>query len=153
VIPTGNPEDPIGPVAFQMVILDGSVALAWFFRDELDPYAEAVAARLPYLELVVPVIWSLEIANSLIVGERRRRSTREEAEEWRGYVASLRLTVESQTTDRVFSSILNLARTHNLSAYDASYLELALRLNLPLATLDRRLHAAAQTSGVTIFSP
>ena len=135
------------------VVLDGSVALAWHFEDEADPYADAVAARVPELEFVVPSIWGVEVANAVLVGERRGRADRVQAEAWKSRVTILPLVMDIQDPSEVLGATLELARLHNLSAYDASYLELAIRRNLPLATLDKKLRAAAQTSGVTIFSP
>jgi predicted nucleic acid-binding protein len=134
-------------------ILDGSVTLAWYFKDEADPYADAIAARFPGVVAVVPTIWPLEVANALLMGERRKRSTEAQATKWLGYLASLPITVDDETTARAWSDVLSIARTHNLSAYDAAYLELALRRALPLATLDDKLQAAATAVGVAAYQP
>jgi predicted nucleic acid-binding protein len=134
-------------------VLDGSVSLAWYFRDEADPYADAVAARFPNIEAVVPTIWPLEIANAVLMGERRKRSTEAQAAKWLGFLGSLPIAVDDESTLRAWSDVLRLARAHNLSAYDATYLELALRLALPLASLDNRLKAAASAVGVAEFKP
>src|SRR5205807_4128173 len=111
-------------------VLDGSVALAWCFSDESDPYADAIARRFPEIEPVVPTIWHLEVANALLVGERRGRSDQADTAHWTAYLASLPIMVEEQAGARVFRDVLSLARTHALSAYDAAYLELALRRGL-----------------------
>ena len=129
-------------------VLDGSLALAWYFKDRADPYADAVAARA-----AVPLIWPLEVANAVLMGERRQRSTEAQATVWLGYLASLPIAVDDETNDRAWGEVLSLARAHRLSAYDAAYLELALRRGLPLATLDDKLKAAASAVGVPMFAP
>jgi predicted nucleic acid-binding protein len=105
------------PEAF---VLDGSVSLAWYFKDEADPYADAIAARFPGAKAVVPTIWPLEVANAVLMGERRKRSTEAQATRWLGYLGSLPITVDDETTQRAWSDVLSLARAHNLSAYDAA---------------------------------
>lgn len=134
-------------------VLDGSLALAWYFKDEANSYADAVAARFPVAHAAVPMIWPLEIANALLMGERRLRSTEAQATRWLRYLNSLPIAVDEETNSRAWVEVLNLARTHHLSAYDAAYLELALRRGLPLATLDGKLKAAASTLGVPAFAP
>ncbi len=125
----------------EAIVLDGSVALAWYFKDEASSYADAVVNRFPRVQVVVPAIWPLEVANAVLMGERRKRR-------WLGYLSSLPITVDDEMTARAWSDTLNLARAHNLSAYDAAYLELARRRGLPLATLDDKLKAAASVAGV-----
>ena len=134
-------------------VLDGSVTLAWYFKDEADAYADGVAARFPGVQAVVPVIWPLEVANAVVMGERRKRSTEAQAAKWLGYLASLPIAVDDESNVRAWNDVLNLARTTNLSAYDAAYLELALRRGLRLATLDDRLKAAASALGVPGYTP
>ena len=134
-------------------ILDASVALAWCFSDEADPYADAVARKLPHVGAVVPVIWHLEVANALVVGERQGRCDQADTSSWTTYLSALPITVEDQHGPRVFRDVMALARARNLSVYDASYLELARRRDLPLATLDGRLKDAAAAVGVEPFDP
>jgi predicted nucleic acid-binding protein len=134
-------------------VLDGSLALAWYFKDEADPYADAVAARFPAARAVVPLIWPLEVANAVLMGERRQRSTEAQAAQWLSFLGSLPIAVDDETSDRAWGEVLSLARAHRLSSYDAAYLELALRRGLPLATLDDKLRAAASALGVPAFAP
>jgi predicted nucleic acid-binding protein len=134
-------------------VLDGSLALAWYFQDEADPYADAVAACFPAARACVPLIWPLEVANALLMGERRQRSTEAQAAQWLTYLRFLPIAVDDQTNDRAWNEVLSLARANRLSAYDAAYLELAVRRGLPLATLDDKLRAAASTLGVPAFAP
>jgi predicted nucleic acid-binding protein len=132
-------------------VLDGSVAFAWCFSDEANPYADAVARKLPHMGAVVPSIWHLEVANAMLVGERRGRCDQADTSSWTAFLASLAIVVDEHSGPRIFSAVLALARAHNLSAYDGAYLELALRRGLPLASLDKPLNAAAVAVGVDLF--
>ena len=132
-------------------VLDASVALAWYFQDEAHPYAEAVARSFPAFAAVVPTVWPLEVANALLMAERRRRGTSATASQWASYLAALPIAIDDQSLGRVFGDVLSLARAHNLSVYDASYVELAVRSGLPLASLDERLRSAARAAGVEMF--
>lgn len=134
------------------IVLDCSVALAWCFADEADPYADAIARLLPKMRVTVPVLWHLEVANALLMGERRKRSTQADTIQWMGYLRSLRLVVDEEMATRAWSDTLAIARAHDLSAYDAAYVELARRRGLPLATLDRRLAKAAKAAGVSLYA-
>jgi len=133
------------------LVLDCSVTLAWCFPDEKAPYPQGVLDALAVAEALVPTLWSLEVANSLLVGERRKRSTLADTVAWIGFLSALPIRVDDETTLRAWADTLHLARTQNLSSYDATYLELAMRRNLPLATLDDKLKKAAAASGVTLF--
>ena len=134
-------------------VLDGSVALAWLFLDEQNPYADAIIAKLPNLEMLVPRLWHLEIANVLLVGERRKRCSQADTTQWLSYLARLPIVVDSSTETRAWSDTIGLARQHGLTAYDAAYLEVAIRQGVPIATLDAPLEAAAKAAGVPIYQP
>jgi predicted nucleic acid-binding protein len=138
------------PVGF---VLDGSVTLAWFFEDEADEYAVAVEDSLPMFPAIVPSLWPLEVANAALVGERRKRTTEAKVTEFLSLLNQLPITLDDETANRAWRESLNLARAHNLSVYDATYLELALRRSLPLATLDDKLKTAAAAVGVVEFQP
>ena len=132
-------------------VLDGSVTMAWGFEDEADAYAEAILDRMPELQAHVPSLWSLEVANALLVGERRQRITSADAAHFLAILGSFPITVDGETVAHAWTDTMHLARAHNLSSYDASYLELAIRLGLPLAALDGRLKTAAAAVGVPLF--
>ena len=134
-------------------VLDGSIALAWYFADEADAYADEVGRQLPAVEAIVPTIWPLEVANAVLMGERRKRSTPAQAATWISHLLTLPITVDGETSAHALGAILNLARMQSLSAYDAAYLELAMRRGLPLATLDDQLKVAAAAVGVPLFVP
>ena len=140
----------VTPPAF---VLDGSVALAWYFADEQDAYADAVGLALPGTAAVVPALWHWEIANTLVVGERRGRSTEAQATAFLARLAGQPVVTDPDAAGHAWAETIRLARAHNLSAYDAAYLELAVRLSLPLATLDARLKAAAKAAGVSVYPP
>lgn len=137
--------------ATDRLVVDSSIALAWCFADENDTYADAIAALFPQIEVVVPSLWHLEIGNALMVGERRGRNTQADTVQWTSFLRSLPVVIDAETMTRAWSDTLSIARSQNLSAYDASYLELALRLGLPMATLDSKLKAAATTAGVPLY--
>jgi predicted nucleic acid-binding protein len=132
-------------------VLDNSIVMAWSFEDETDEYADAVLDRLAKARAVVPALWPLEVANALLMGERRKRSTEAETINWTGILASLPIVIDGETNAHARSGTLSLARGHNLTAYDAAYLELAIRRSLPTATIDRKLKTAAEAVGVAIY--
>jgi predicted nucleic acid-binding protein len=134
------------------IVIDSSVAMSWCFPDENAPYARAVLRVLPTLGGVVPSLWPLELANSLVVAERRSRLTEADSNRFVVLVDSLTISIDAETPVRAKHQTLSLARAHNLSAYDASYLELAMRRGLPLATLDQRLRNAAAAVGVQLYT-
>jgi len=132
-------------------VLDGSVTMVWGFEDEADEYAEAILERMPDLQAHVPSRWPLEVANALLVGERRRRITSAETARFIAILGAFPITVDDQTVGHAWADTMHLARAHNLSSYDAAYLELAIRLGLPLAALDGKLKTAAGAMGVPLF--
>ncbi|HEY9711379.1 MAG TPA: type II toxin-antitoxin system VapC family toxin [Oculatellaceae cyanobacterium] len=131
-------------------VLDCSVAISWCLVDENDNYASAILAMMPDFEAFVPGIWSLEVANTLLVAERRNRMNQEQSELAIALLQSLLIHVDEATDSKALSSTLVLGRQEGIAAYDAAYLELALRLELPLATLDTRLAEAATRCGVEL---
>jgi predicted nucleic acid-binding protein len=125
--------------------------MAWYFADEKNPYADRVARQLLHGAALVPLHWPLEMANTLCVGERRKRSTQAQAAKLLHSLAVLPITIDDDTNLHAWTGILSLAREQNVSVYDAAYLELALRRDRPLATLDDALNAAAHRVGVPIY--
>lgn len=133
-------------------VLDASVSLAWCFEDEETPYASSVFDRLRKDQALVPTIWPLEVANTLLVGERRGRLTLAMSTRFVRTLSGLLITVDDRTSETALGPVLALSREYGLSAYDASYLELAARAGLPLATQDDRLRMAAERSGVDVLA-
>lgn len=133
-------------------VLDASLALRWFLEDETDrQYSLAVLASLAENNALVPVLWFYEIGNGLLMAHRRKRIARGQLE---GFLSRLKaLPIEAAAHDPTEALELPaLAQTHGLTNYDAAYLALAMRRNLPLATTDRELRRAAASAGVAIFS-
>lgn len=134
------------------VVLDASVAVAWCFPDEASDYADAVLVALGEYGISVPAVWSLEVANALLVGERRKRLQQSEIQRFIALLEGLSIVQDGPAPVESVSRVLPLARQYGLSAYDAAYLELAVRQNVPLATLDGELRKAGKRAGVPLFS-
>lgn len=133
-----------------MFVLDCSVSMAWLFDDEDDAQAAAVRDRLRREAAVVPAIWPLEVANALVVAERRGRITRAESLRFSQILGTLPIDIDVTPTLQDAEVLCELARDAGLSVYDATYLELAATHGLPLATLDRSLARAAAGLGVAL---
>jgi predicted nucleic acid-binding protein len=133
------------------IVLDASVALTWCFKNEATAAADRVLERLAIETAAVPAIWHLEIANVLALSERRRRITPAASAEFIALLETLVIIVDEETPSRAFGRVLDLAREERLTAYDAAYLELAMRLGLPLASKDADLCDAAERLGVSVF--
>jgi predicted nucleic acid-binding protein len=130
------------------LVVDASVTLAWCFSDEQTPEILAVLDRVTDEGAAAPQLWPLEVLNGLAVAERRGRldaGSRNRAIE---FLRALPISVDDETATRSWTSTLQLSETHGLTIYDASYLELALRMGAQLATVDRRLAAAARVEGL-----
>ena len=127
------------------IVLDASVAVAWCFEDEKTPFTEGVLDLLSAgTEVLTPAIWPFEVANALLVAERRKRITVAQVTALLRRIAGLPISVEPIEARHAFEQILSVARQQNLTEYDAAYLELALRAGLPIATLDDKLKQAAR---------
>ena len=132
-------------------VLDCSVTMAWCFEGESDAHADSVLHHLGLSQALVPSIWPLEVANVLLVGERRGRLTEADSAHFITLLKALPITVDEQTARRAQVEILALGREQGLSSYDAAYLELAMREGCPLATLDTRLQGVAEKLGLPIL--
>lgn len=133
-----------------MFVLDCSVTMAWIFDDAEDPLAAAVRDRLAGDVALAPSIWPLEVGNALLAAERRERVSRADALRFLEVLGQLPIEVDTTEVMVAPERTLQIARETGVSAYDASYLELAARFGVPLATLDRRLAAAAVQVGVAL---
>ena len=133
------------------LVLDASVALTWCFKNEATAAADRVLERLAAQAASVPAIWHLEIANVLALSERRGRITSAGSAEFIELLETLEIVVDEETPSRALARVLDLAREERLTAYDAAYLELAMRLGIPLASKDGDLCDAAERLGVSVF--
>ena len=130
-------------------VLDCSVAAAWLFEDEATAETDALLDQLANGAALVPLHWRLELGNVLVQAERRGRITPAQVAASVEFVNRLPIEVDAETDTRSFREVLALARSTNLTTYDAAYLELALRRGLSLATQDRALVRAALGLKVT----
>jgi predicted nucleic acid-binding protein len=140
------------------LVLDASVTMNWLFEPAAPDdraYASAVleAMKDPGILAEVPVIWALEVGNVLARAEARDLLAQAHSEAFLEMLGCLPIRADAATFARALADTLHLARRYGLSTYDASYLELALRSGLPLATLDADLTKAARKAGVKRFAP
>ena len=132
-------------------VLDCSIAMAWLFPDEANESTDALREALAIEQAVVPALWLIEVGNALLTATRRGRLSKNEWQRIRDDFEALPIDIDTDSCARVLDTVLPLASDHELSVYDATYLELALRLSLPLATLDRQLSTAASGAGVEVL--
>ena len=136
------------------VVLDASAALAWVFERE-NPKEAAMSnellASLSQNSALVPSLWHFEVANALLVGGRRGVIGEVETADFLGRLNALPIETDSADLGLASVAILRLARDFQLSSYDASYLELAIRRGALLATFDQRLLTSARAAGVRVF--
>jgi predicted nucleic acid-binding protein len=133
------------------LVVDASITAAWFLPDEATPATEAVLQATADRDVWVPALWLLEMGNLLLAAQRRRRIDGAKRRELVQAASALRLRIDREPVS--LTTIDELASRHGLSAYDAAYLELALRRTLPLATVDIALTKAMVTEGVPPAAP
>lgn len=134
------------------MVLDASVALAWCFEDEGGDYATGVLETLRASEAIAASLWPLEVSNGLLTAERRGRIDRAGCTRFTALLRALPIVIDPVARQRAFGATYALARKHALTAYDAAYLELAVRIGVPLASLDVPLQKAAEAEGVALFT-
>jgi predicted nucleic acid-binding protein len=131
-----------------MFVVDASVSGAWYLPDESDPLADTAALRLRTESAIVPELFWFELRNIFLIGERRGRISEADTARFLSNLARLPIAADREPNE---IAIFQLARTHKLSFYDATYLELAQRKNAPIATLDSALVKAAKTEKVQLL--
>lgn len=132
-------------------VIDASVTLSWVYSDEHSAASDSLLARVAVQGSVVPALWRLEIANALQIGIKRKRIDAPYRDSTIQKLLRLAIEIDADTNDFAWTTTLQLADTHQITVYDASYLELALRRGLPLATRDEQLAAAAGSAGVVLL--
>ena len=132
-------------------VLDTSISLAWCFEDEQTPLVMHLLDRVADQGAVAPQLWPVEALNGLLSAERRGRITAGSRDRLAGFLQDLPIAIDDETAIRLWTGTARLAALHRLTAYDASYLELAVRRRLPLATADRSLRTAAHAEGVDLL--
>jgi predicted nucleic acid-binding protein len=132
-------------------VVDNSVVMSWCFKDETNYYADVVLDRLSEAKAFAPSVWPLEVANVLLVAERKKRLSKADSIHFIKLLSRLPIIVEHEQPNKIMTDLLALARRNNLSSYDASYLFLSIKKGLPIATLDARLMETADMMNVPIF--
>jgi predicted nucleic acid-binding protein len=133
------------------LVLDSSVALAWIYADEATEAVLDIFERVKRDGAWIPALWRWEVANALQMNVRRGRHSAVFRDEALSNLACLPIKVDGQAEPEAWLGALVIAERHGLTVYDASYLEIALRLKIPLATLDRELRTAAKGEGVELL--
>lgn len=133
------------------IVVDTSVVMSWCFEDETNAYADAVLDHLSEATAIVPSIWPLEVLNVLLVAERRNRLKPAGSVRFLTLLSQLPIVVENDRAEKKMRALLALGRSSRLSSYDASYLDLAMRKDCPMATLDKKLMEAARILDVPIL--
>jgi predicted nucleic acid-binding protein len=129
-------------------VVDASVAACWLLPDETDHRADAAFARFPNDSALVPSLWWFEMRNILLSSERRGRLNPSTTVQFLSLLNNMPIQIDRNPDE---TAMMTLARRHKLTAYDASYLELAAREGLPLATLDSALMRAAKAESVEVI--
>ncbi|MFQ5487342.1 MAG: type II toxin-antitoxin system VapC family toxin [Gammaproteobacteria bacterium] len=132
-------------------VLDASVTMAWLFEDESSQHTEIILERLNDEQALAPELWLYEVANVLIMGERRQRLTEAQSRRFIELLLALPIEIVPNDKSTLWSSLISLAREQGISAYDAAYLDTAMRKGIPLATQDKALKKAAQRTGVAVI--
>ena len=132
-------------------VLDNSIALAWCFEDEQTAPIMALLDRVTETGAVAPQLWPIEALNVLLTAERRGRIDDADRRRFASFLQDLPIAIDDETTSRTWTATADLAERHGLTAYDAVYLELALRSGLPLATGDKSLRLAARNAGAALL--
>ncbi|MFM8858660.1 MAG: type II toxin-antitoxin system VapC family toxin [Methylocystis sp.] len=134
------------------LVLDASTTLSWYFDDETTPVTDAVLEQVASGGAVTPSLWRLEVANALQMALRRKRITRSYRDEVLTQPRDMPISIDFETDAQAWTATLSLSERFSLTLYDATYLELAQRQNLPLATLDQELRAAAKALEIKVFN-
>ena len=134
-----------------MIVIDASIALAWTYADERTDAVMQIFDRVSRVGAVAPVIWPMEIANSFAMSVRKNRITPSQRDVLIASFMALGVEIQHHPATAYWHEILQVADKHLLTIYDASYLELAMRQKLPLATLDDDLRQAAIAEGVAVL--
>jgi len=133
------------------LVVDNSVVIAWFLKDEANNYTQTVLDELERVDALCPAIWPLEFSNAMLTAYRRKRITLASLKRSIGFIPDLNIQIGEQSPERVMSEVLLLATEQQLTTYDASYLDLAMTRALPISTQDKQLRRAAKRVGVDLF--
>jgi predicted nucleic acid-binding protein len=132
-------------------VIDSSVALTWLFKDEATMRTNELLERLNSDSAVVPAWWYVELTNVIALAERKGRITPAQTATFIEELSKFDIDIDAEAPGRAFTHLLSLCRAYHLTSYDAIYLDLAMRRQLPLATLDEPLRKAAKKVGVKVL--
>jgi predicted nucleic acid-binding protein len=132
----------------QKIVLDCSITMSWCFQDETTDSSMTLLGSLDTVSLHVPALWTLETANALATAHRRGRINDDDLTASLLFLEMLPLEIDDRGASASLTDVLPLALAFELTAYDATYLELAMRIEAPLCTLDSRLQSAAKRAGI-----
>jgi len=133
-------------------VVDCSIAMAWLFHDEATPETAALLNRMLSETALVPALWFLEVTNVLALAERKGRISASQSDSFIASLGKLSIERDDGASDRAFTYLLMSCRAHRLTAYDATYLDLAVRRGLPLATLDGDLRKIARKLRIALIA-
>jgi predicted nucleic acid-binding protein len=134
-------------------VLDSSMTMAWLFRDESSTYTYSIRRSLNSYKAVVTMVWPYEVANVMYIGWKRQRCNSSDIATWFRILSTFPIEVQPIQVNSLMSELVNMAVRHQLTVYDASYLELAWRTGLPIASLDSRINEEAVKLGIDRFDP
>jgi predicted nucleic acid-binding protein len=132
-------------------VLDCSVTMSWLLPDERSDATDALADELERTTAVAPAIWPYEVANALLVAQRRARIANDDVVRVRRALAALPIEVEAMPSEHILSAVSDFGHRLEITSYDAAYIELAARRRLPLATLDERLRKACTALKIEVL--
>lgn len=133
------------------IVLDCSVVFGFIFEDERNPYTLKVAEEIKTKEVVTPSLFVVEFTNVIALQEKRGRWKKSESDKLLDLLSEMPLIIEEVKTIKYSRALLEITRKHNLTSYDANYLAVAMKFNIPLATQDKELAIAAQKEGLYYF--
>jgi predicted nucleic acid-binding protein len=133
------------------LIVDASITMAWCFEDEATPATEEVLDQVVESNALVPSVWRFEVGNALQMAIRRKRITGIFRDDALAKLLAMPITVDPETDAYVWTTALRLSERFGLTLYDAAYVELAQRRNLPLASLDQEMRAAASALNIELL--
>lgn len=133
-------------------VLDCSMTMAWLFEDEKTKASEHLLTQFSKdARAIVPSLWMWEVGNVLLVAQRRKRVTHAQASGFLQMLKILPITIDEKSAQAAHGVTFELALEQDLSSYDAAYLELALRRQLPVASLDKKLNCASKALGLSLI--
>ncbi len=132
-------------------VVDNSVILSWVFKDENTKKSQELLNKLLKQNAYVPSLWPYELSNALFIAEKNGRIKEADSVSFISSLKDLSLFVENNSYDNITKDILAISREHKITVYDASYIELALRKNLDMASFDKKLNAVCRKIGIKIL--